>query len=119
MSRLVAIAGLAAAVALGAWLASVGGAASVRATGPQTVSVRLGDRIRVVDAPIGCRVVRMRELGRRVVIDCRRAGPLAGTYGTLFTAHEAALVRFKSRHTASLLLVATHNGQVRRCEARR
>lgn len=119
MKRLLALTVVAAATGLGAWLSSNDGAGAARAVGPKTVPVRLGDKIRVVEAPIGCQIVRMRELGRRVVIDCRRAGALAGTYGTLLTAHEAALVRFESRHTARTVDLAIHEGAVRRCEARR
>jgi hypothetical protein len=119
MRRFLAIA-VSAAIGLGGWLATNDGARAARTAESQTVSVRLGDRIRVVDAPrIGCRVVRMTEFGGRVVIDCRRAGRLAGTYGTFFTAHEAALVRFESSHTAKEVVVAAHDGAVPRCEPRR
>jgi hypothetical protein len=59
----------------------------------------------------------MSQFGGRVVIDCRRAGPLAGTYGTLLTAREAALIRFESRHVAKRFAEATHDGSIRRCEA--
>ena len=79
------------------------------------LQVRVGDRIRVVNAPIGCRVVRMRQLGGRVVIDCRRAGALRGTYGTLFSAREAVLLKFESRNTAKRVAVAVHHGDVQCC----
>ncbi len=117
MRRLLAIPVLSAAVGLGAWLGSNDGARAA-AAGPEAIPVRLGDKIQVVGAPIGCRVVRMGDLGRRVVVDCRRAGSLTGTYGTLFTAHEAVLVRFESSHTARMVVIANHDGDVRRCEAR-
>jgi hypothetical protein len=118
MRRLLVLPVLVAAAALSAWLASSQGAGAARGPEPKIVPVRLGDRIRVVDAPmIGCRVVRMSQLGGRVVIDCRRAGPLAGTYGTLLTAREAALIRFESRHTAKRVAEARHDGSMQRCEA--
>jgi hypothetical protein len=100
--------------ALGGWFASseaADGASHVKSD----VVVRLGDRIRVADAPIGCRVVRMRQLGGRIVVDCRRAGALSGTYGTLLTAREAAVMRFHSKRSAKLVVLATHEGGVRRC----
>jgi hypothetical protein len=81
----------------------------------RTVTVRLGDQVRVEGAPLGCRVVRMRELHGSVVVDCRRAGPLRGSYGTLLTAREAALVRFESSHTGRLVYIAKHQGAIHRC----
>jgi len=79
------------------------------------VEVRPGDRIRVAGAPIGCRVVRMKEFGRRLVVDCRRAGALEGTYGTFFTSREAVLVRFESAHTARRVAVGIHQTSPTRC----
>ena len=100
--------------ALGGWFAS-GEAADGASHTESEVVVRLGDRIRVADASIGCRVVRMHQLGGRIVVDCRRAGALAGTYGTLLTVREAAVLRFRSKRSAKLVVVATHEGGVRRC----
>jgi len=117
MTRILVVLLLISIMAFAAWLGSSQRASAAPSERAVVIPVRLGDRIQVVDAPIGCQVVRMRELGRRITIDCRRAGRLAGTYGTLFTAREAALIQFKSRHTASRIVVATHNGSVRRCEA--
>jgi len=115
MSRLLALLVLGTAIGLGVWLGSSvalgGGHASA-----QTFIARPGDRIRVLDVPIACRVVRVRELGSRVALDCRRGGPLAGTYGTLLTAREAALVDFVSARRAKILAVAQHEGDMRRCE---
>jgi hypothetical protein len=91
-------------------------AAGVAQTPNTVIEARLGDRISVVDAPIGCRVARLSQLGGRVAVDCRRAGPLRGTYGTLFTAREAALVQFESRRKAKRIAVATHEGEIRRCK---
>jgi hypothetical protein len=79
------------------------------------VEVRPGDRIRVEGAPVGCRVVRMREFDRRVVIDCRRAGALEGTYGTFISGREAVLVRYESARTAKRVAVGVHERSSKRC----
>jgi hypothetical protein len=117
--RLLSLTAVAAAAALGAWSVRDDGAAAAGASRTPAIAVHVGDRIRVLDAPVACRVVRMRQLGGRVAVDCRRGGPLAGTYGTLLTAREASLVRFESKHTARRVVIATHRGSVRQCEARR
>ena len=114
MSRLLALLVLGTAMGLGVWLGSsvaLGGGQ----TSAQTFVVRPGDRIRVLDVPMACRVVHVREFGNRVAFDCRRGGPLARTYGTLLTAREAALVDFESAHRAKVVAVARHSGDVRRC----
>lgn len=116
MKGLLAISALFAVIALGGWLASSDAAGGAHATDPETVTVRLGDRIRVAGAPVGCRVVRMQEFGRQLVIDCRRAGALAGTYGTLITGREAVLIKFESKRTAKQVVVAQHHGDARRCQ---
>lgn len=112
MRRLLASLGVVSAIAAAGWFGSSLAAAPAPAT---VLEVRLGDKIRVVDAPIGCQVVRMRGLGGRVAVDCRRAGALADTYATLLTAREAAVMRFRSKRTAKLVVVATHEGSVRSC----
>jgi hypothetical protein len=118
VNRLLTVVALAAAGALGAWLApshrASAGTAKVR-----TFAVQVGDRIRVVDAPIGCRIVRMSQLDGRIAIDCRRAGPLSDTYGTLLTRREAAVVRFEANRTARVLVLGTHQGGIRTCGTRR
>jgi hypothetical protein len=117
MRRVLTVVAVASAAAFGSWFSRDDGARAADVARASTVAVRIGDRVRVLDAPIACRVVRMSQLGGRAVVDCRRAGPLAGTYGTLLTAHEALLVRFQSKHAARRMVVATHGGDVRRCEA--
>jgi hypothetical protein len=57
----------------------------------------------------------MRQFGGRVVIDCRRAGALRGTYGTLFTAREAVLVEFESSKTAKRVAVGVHHQDLQCC----
>jgi len=101
-----------------AMLAAAGWSATGGATEGRTeevFNVRPGDRIRLVDAPIACRVVRMKQLGGRVVVDCRRAGALAGTYGTLVSAREAVLVRFESSTTAKRIAVGIHRRAAESC----
>lgn len=113
MKRLLAC--MLAAVALGAagWSAT-GPAATLRTD--TVLSAKPGDRIRVVGAPIGCRVVRMSQLGGRIVVDCRRAGTLEGTYGTFLTGREAVLVRFESGRTAKRVAVGIHDLGPKSCK---
>lgn len=99
-------------------LASSGWSATGEATEMRThklFEVKPGDRIRVVGAPLGCRVARMKQLGGRIVVDCRRAGALSGTFGTLLSAREAVLVRFESRTTAKRVTVGTHERGAESC----
>jgi hypothetical protein len=115
MSRLVALPVLCAALALAAWLGPGSAAGGPGGSSGTTFVAALGDRIRVIDAPIACRVVRVRELGRRVALDCRRSGPLQGTVGTLLTAREAAVVRFANARVGKVVSIAEHGGELRRC----
>ena len=78
-----------------------------------TVVLSVGDTMRVRDAPIGCQVTRRND---RVTIDCRRAGRLAGSYGTLFDARRVRVARFRSSDTAKVVFKATHRGRARRCD---
>jgi len=112
MRKLLATGALLAAAAAVVLIASALAPAQPR---PDVLQVKVGDRIRVANAPIGCRVVRMRQFGGRVVIDCRRAGALRGTYGTLFTAREAVLVEFESRKTAKRIAVGVHHQDLQCC----
>ena len=50
------------------------------------------------------------------MLDCRRGGPLAGTYGTMLSARRAQVVRFRSSSVAKVVFTATHGGGARRCE---
>jgi len=81
----------------------------------ETFVARPGDRIRVLGAPIACRVARVPELDERVALDCRRGGPLATTYGTLLTAREAVLVDFEADRKAKIVAVGRHGAGVRTC----
>jgi hypothetical protein len=83
------------------------------ASSPGTVTVQVGDRVVVAGQPLGCRVERR---GDRAVVDCRRGGPLAGTYGTRISARRAQIVRFRSDTVAKVVYTATHQGGARRCQ---
>jgi hypothetical protein len=119
MRRVLALVVLFAATVFGAWLVADGGASAAGPTPARTVAVRLGDTIRVVGSPIGCRVARVNQLGGRIALDCRRAGELKGTYGTLLTSRKAVLVRFETTRRARMLVVASHGGGARECGVRR
>ena len=87
-------------------------AASARGDAAQNVVMRVGDVMQVEGAPIGCQVARR---DGRIVIDCRRAGRLAGTYGTLFDERRVRVARFRSNDTAKVTYTAKHRGRARRC----
>jgi hypothetical protein len=116
MKRFVAASAGVTALVAGGWIGSSFAAGQMPS---RTIEVRVGDEISVANAPIGCRVVRMNQLGGRVVVDCRRAGELEGTYGSLFTAREAVLVRFESSRTAKRVAVGVHENDVRQCSTGR
>lgn len=88
-------------------------AASARGDAAQNVVMRVGDVMEVEGAPIGCQVARR---DGRIVIDCRRAGRLAGTYGTLFDERRVRVTRFRSSDTAKVVFKAKHRGRAHRCD---
>jgi hypothetical protein len=77
----------------------------------QTV-LRVGDTIRVEGAAMGCQVTRR---GGRPVIECRRDGALAGTYGTFLSDRTLTVARFRSSRAAQTILTARHGGPWRAC----
>ena len=79
----------------------------------QPIVLKVGDRVTVEGQPVGCRVAHQ---DGRVVVDCRRGGQLAGTYGTTISARKAEVVRYRSNSVAKVVFVATHGGGARRCE---
>jgi hypothetical protein len=89
---------------------SVGGRAA--AADGQDVVLKVGDRVTVDGQPIGCRVA---DVEGKVVLDCRRGGPLAGTYGTMLGSRRATVVRFRSNQVAKVVFVATHHGGAHTC----
>jgi hypothetical protein len=80
---------------------------------PQPIVLKVGDHVAVEGQPLGCRVARQ---DGRTVMDCRRGGELAGTYGTMLSARKAEVVRYRSDTVAKVVFTATHGGGARRCE---
>jgi hypothetical protein len=105
---LITIAVLTALTALGLTLRD-----EARGAAGQVVVMRVGDVMEVEGAPIGCKVTRR---GDRTVIDCRRAGRLAGTYGTLFDERRVRVTRFRSSEEAKVVFKAKHRGRAHRCD---
>lgn len=85
---------------------------AVGAAGPRPTVLKVGDRVTVEGEPLGCRVARQ---GGHVVMDCRRGGPLGGTYGTMLSARRARVVRFHDNSVAKVVFTAEHGGAARRC----
>jgi hypothetical protein len=94
-------------LALGAALrADAGEPARVPSAGnPATVTIDVGDIIRVSGARIGCVVTRK---AAKKVIDCRRAGELSGTYGTVISERNALVVRFEDTGRGKIVFSAKH-----------
>ncbi len=69
------------------------------------IEIDIGDVVRVSGAGIGC-MVRQRDGVK--VLDCRRAGEAAGTYGTTFDERRVRVVRFKSSTLAKTVFFARH-----------
>jgi hypothetical protein len=90
------------------------GEGSARGDAAQTLVMRVGDVMEVEGAPIGCQVARR---DGRIVIDCRRAGRLRGTYGTLFDQRRVRVIRFGSSDTAKVVFKAKHRGHAHRCDS--
>jgi hypothetical protein len=97
-------------------LAAPGDPAGKPAARSETLTLEVGDRVRVEGAGIGCRVARLSHYAGRIFLDCRRAGPLAGSYGTFLGEREVSVVRFRSRHTAKVVFTARHRGAPARCQ---
>jgi hypothetical protein len=100
-------------------LAAIGlglrGGVPARGDAAKSVVMTVGDVMEVEGAPIGCKVTRR---DGRIVIDCRRAGRLAGTYGTLFDERRVRVTRFRSSDTAKVVFRARHKGRAHRCDDR-
>lgn len=79
----------------------------------QPVVLKVGDRVAVEGQPLGCRVARQ---DGQTVVDCRRAGKLAGSYGTMLSARKAMVVRYRSDTVAKVVYTATHGGGARHCK---
>ena len=101
--RIVAL-GVAVGAAVGALGAHVTDALGTDTAGKPVV-LRVGEQMRVRTQPVGCLV---RRFEGRPGVDCRRAGPLAGTYGTLLDRTKVVVVRFESRNTGKAVFTAHH-----------
>jgi hypothetical protein len=86
-------------------LASHGGAR----TAAPPISIQIGDIVKVSGAPVGC-IARLQNGVR--ALDCRRVGPLVGTYGTILTGRQVLVVRFETAKTAKIVFSA-HHRQIR------
>ena len=87
-------------------LAVPAGAFGWRASQGSTIPLSQGDIAKVTGAPIGC-VVRKQD--GYPALDCRRIGPLAGSYGTILTSRRVLVVRFESQKLAKVVFSAHHN----------
>jgi hypothetical protein len=111
MSRIVAV--LVAVVLSAAATLALSPRDGAKAADPAPTVLKVGDRVQVEGQPVGCRVANQ---DGKIVMDCRRAGALAGTYGTMLSARTAKVVRFRSNTVAKVVYTAKHNGGARRCE---
>jgi hypothetical protein len=76
------------------------------------VMIDTGGTMQVTGAPLGCRVIVPSGVK---TLDCRLAGPLAGSYGILMSSRRVQVVRFRSAHVAKVVFVATQRGGFRTC----
>jgi len=76
------------------------------------VMLDTGETMQVSGAPLGCRVIIPNGVK---TLDCRVAGPLAGSYGTLLSGARLQVVRFRSAHVAKVVFIATQHGGSRTC----
>ena len=87
-------------------LAVPAGAFGWRATQGSTIPLAQGDIAKVTGAPLGCIV---RKQDGYPALDCRRIGPLAGSYGTILTSRKVLVVRFENQRTAKVVFSARHS----------
>ena len=80
-----------------------------------TTILSLGDRIRLDQVPVGCRVARLAGHGKQLFLDCRRTGSLKGTYGAYFGAAKVLVVRHLDARTAKVVFQARHEKKAERC----
>ena len=78
-------------------------------------ALNVGDSFVVPGASIGCQVTRR---GSAVVVECRRAGKVRGTYGTFISSKTARVAKFRSSGTAQVLFTGKHGGKWRACGMR-
>jgi hypothetical protein len=72
----------------------------------------VGDSFVVPDAKIGCEVTRR---GSSVVVECRRAGKVKGTYGAFMSSKTVRVAKFLSSKSAQVVFTAKHGGKWKAC----
>jgi hypothetical protein len=104
-------------VALGLALARPAETASGSAqTTEDELLLEVGDIVRVGDAAVGCKVTRSSAFSGQKILDCRRAGPLSGTYGALLGDRKLLVVRFGDERVARVVFTATHKKSFSKCD---
>jgi hypothetical protein len=83
--------------------------------GPQEILVDVGDVIRVRGGAVGCRVTRRAEFPGQTILDCRRAGAGAGTFGAFLGDRKLLVARFGEGRTAKVVFSGTHEGELTIC----
>ena len=97
-------------IALSAYFAVLRPARAAHAGEP--ILIRPGDVVQLSGAPLGCRFIVPSGLR---TLDCRVAGSLAGSYGTLMSPRRVQVVRFRDARVAKVVFVATQHGGFRTC----
>jgi hypothetical protein len=70
---------------------------------PAHVTLHLGDIVTVSGAPVGCIA---RKLDGLRVVDCRKVGPHAGTYGAVVSGRGVLVLRFRNEGVAKVVFSA-------------
>jgi hypothetical protein len=78
-------------------------------------ALSVGDSFVVPGASIGCQVTRR---GSSVLVECRRAGKVKGTYGTFISSKTVRVARFRSSRSAQVVFTAKQGGRWRACGVR-
>jgi hypothetical protein len=99
-------------VALGGFGAVSTWAAATERADPEVLTLRVGDEIEVIGSRVRCKATLR---GGARTLDCRRAGPLTGTYGTLLTSRRVLVVKFTSQNVAQIVFSARHLGPAVAC----
>jgi hypothetical protein len=83
--------------------------------GSREIPIDLGDVVRVKGGAVGCRVTRRAGFPGQKLLDCRRAGPLRGTFGVFMGPRKLLVVRFEERGVARVVFSGTHEGASATC----
>jgi hypothetical protein len=87
-------------------------AAEAATGGGRTYEVKVGDVVKLTNGRLGCAV---RRRDGQTVFDCRRAGSLRGSYGTMTGESRVLVVRFLSEGVAHVVFAAKQGGEAARC----